>query len=135
MSNRITVESLMQRAEQRKNDKVKIKEIYNKMLNGNLVVKRMPLAKIIDLLDKFDEESLKLNDCIELYKELIYKCCPVLQDKELQEAFDCAEPYDIVTEVFEDNVGEITAFAEEILAMYGMAEGKNTKEIEEEIKN
>jgi hypothetical protein len=136
MSNKITFESLMQRAEQRKNDKIKTKEVYNKMLDGNLVIKRIPLTKIVDLLDVLDGENVKLNDCVELYKELIYKCCPVLQSKELQEEFGCAEPYDIVTEVFEDNVGEISAVAQEILAMYGMAEGKELiKEVEEEIKN
>lgn len=136
MSNKITLESLMQRAEQRKNDKIKFKEVYNKMLDGNLVIKRIPLTKIVDLLDVLDGDNVKLNDCVELYKELIYKCCPVLQSKELQEEFGCAEPYDIVTEVFEDNVGEISAVAQEILAMYGMAEGKELiKEVEEEIKN
>lgn len=134
--NKITIESLMQRAEQRKNDKVKLKEIYNKMLDGNLVLKRIPLTKIVDLLDKLDGENVKLNDCIELYKELIYKCCPILQNKELQDEFDCTEPYDIVTEIFEDNVGEINSVAEQILDMYGMADGKKPlEEIEEEIKN
>ena len=136
MVNKITIESLMQRAEQRKNDKVKLKEIYNKMLDGNLVLKRIPLMQIADLLDKLNDDSLKMTDCIEMYKELIYKCCPILQNKELQEEFGCAEPYDIITEVFEDNVGEINKVAEQILEMYGMAEEKSPiKEIEEEIKN
>lgn len=137
MSNRITIESLMQRAEQRKNDKVKYKEVYNKMLDGNLVLKRISLSQVADLLDKLDDENIKLNDCIEMYKELIYKCCPILQNKELQEEFGCAEPYDIITEVFEDNVGEINTVAEQILEMYGMAEEHKSiiKEVEEEIKN
>lgn len=134
MSNKITIESLIQRAEQRKNDKVKLKEVYNETLGGNLVIKRVPLTQVVGILDKLDGENLKLSDCIEMYKELIYKCCPILQNKDLQEEFGCAEPYDIVTEVFEDNVGEINKLAEEILAMYGMADNP-VKELEEEIKN
>jgi hypothetical protein len=134
MSERITIESLIQRAEQRKNDKIKLKEVYNETLGGNLVIKRVPLTQVVGILDKLDGENLKLSDCIEMYKELIYKCCPILQNKDLQEEFGCAEPYDIVTEVFEDNVGEINKLAEEILAMYGMADNP-VKELEEEIKN
>lgn len=137
MSERITIESLIQRAEQRKNDKIKLKEVYNEMLGGNLVIKRVPLTQVVGILDKLDGEDLKLADCIEMYKELIYKCCPILQNKELQEEYGCAEPYDIVTEIFEDNVGEINKLAEEILDMYGMTdkEDKPVKELEEEIKN
>ncbi len=137
MGERITIESLIQRAEQRKNDKIKLKEVYNEMLGGNLVIKRVPLTQVVGILDKLDGEDLKLADCIEMYKELIYKCCPILQNKELQEEYGCAEPYDIVTEIFEDNVGEINKLAEEILDMYGMTdkEDKPVKKLEEEIKN
>jgi len=137
MSNKITIESLIQRAEQRKNDKIKFKEVYNKLLDGNLVLKRIPLTQVVDLLDKLDGESIKLKDCIELYKELIYRCCPILQNKELQDEFGCAEPYDIVTEVFEDNVGEINTVAEQVLDMYGMADEHKPiiVEVEKEIKN
>ena len=134
MGKRITIESLIQRAEQQKNDKIKLKEVYNEMLGGDIVIKRVPLTQVVGLLDKLDNKNLKLSDCIEMYKELIYKCVPIFQNKELHEEFGCAEPYDIVTEVFNDNVEEINKMAEEILAMYGMSDNP-IKELEEEIKN
>ena len=60
--------------------------------------------------------------------ELVYKSVPMLQNKELQAAYDCVEPYDIVTKVFNDNLGEIQDITNFIMSLYGMYKYKSKNE-------
>lgn len=41
-------------------------------------------------------ENAGMKENLDFEVELIYKSCPMLQNKELQEAYGCQEPYDIV---------------------------------------
>ena len=47
----------------------------------------------------------------------------------LSEAYDCIEPYDVVTAVFDDNIGAIGKLAEFILDLYGM------QDVVDDVKN
>ena len=53
----------------------------------------------------------------------------LLQKKELQEAYEVAEPYDVVTPVFDENLGEINKLATFILGLYGLAENEDIDDI------
>lgn len=46
----------------------------------------------------------------------------VMHDKQLQDIYECAEPYDIVDKLFGDNVGDVSKAAEEVLDFYGLAD-------------
>lgn len=127
---KITLEELIARKEQSQRDKLEYKEIEVKILGGDITVKKLPLATILRMLDDAGDKRTA-TEAMEFSKQLIYKSCPLLQDKKLQSAYSeqITEPFDIVTAVFDDNVGVINDITENILSFYGMSEA------EKEIKN
>ena len=53
-----------------------------------------------------------------------------MQDKRLQEAYECAEPYDVVMRVLDDNIGAVGELTAAILDFYGMGDS-----IRDQLKN
>lgn len=118
---KLTLEDLLDRARQRDNDKIQIREYFSEELGGNIAVTKMPLRKLTAFLDKADDgDSNAITSNLDMNIELVYKSVPMLQNKELQAAYDCVEPYDIVTKVFNDNLGEIQDITNFIMSLYGM---------------
>lgn len=119
---KLTLEDLLDRARQRDNDKMQIREYFSEELGGNVAVTKMPLKRLTAFLDKADDGDDKdvISKNLEMNIELIYKSIPMLQNKELQAAYDCAEPYDIVTKIFNENGGEIQDLANFVLSLNGM---------------
>ena len=62
---------------------------------------------------------------------MIYISVPLFRSAQLQEAYEVAEPSDIVTLLFEQNLTAITSLGDKIAAMYGI----NGAEAVEELKN
>ena len=114
---RATKELLLERATKHKEEN-KYKDYPCDALGSTLIIRRLPLAQVCDIVDMVDGNTAREN--LDLYKELIYKSVPLFQDKDLLEAYNCVEPYDIVTAVFDDNLGAIGKLAEFILDLYGM---------------
>ena len=120
-SKKLTLEDLITRKTQSENDKLKIKEIYVQNLDGNIVLQKSSIAKVIDLMDNI-ENADSIKEGYEFQKQLIYMHCPVMHDKQLQDIYECAEPYDIIDKLFGDNVGDVSKAAEEVLNFYGLAD-------------
>ena len=120
---KLALEDLMARAEQRAVDKKAYKQVYIAPLDGELTVEKIPLPRVLSILDGVDGDNMMEN--LDFQVNLIYQCCPVLRNPELQGAYDCNEPTDIVCAVFEDNMGAISGLAEEILGFYGLADNKD----------
>ena len=80
-------------------------------------VKRLPVARLMAIMDMGEETA---EGGLETSKQLIYESIPALQDKELQEAYGCIEPHDIVLGVFDDNLGEVEKLVEFINSQYGL---------------
>lgn len=126
---KLTLEDLLDRARQRDSDKIQIREYYSEELGGNIAVTKMPLRKLTAFLDKADDgDSNAITSNLDMNIELVYKSVPMLQNKELQAAYDCVEPYDIVTKVFNDNLGEIQDITNFIMSLYGMYKYKSKNE-------
>lgn len=126
---KLTLEDLLDRARQRDNDKIQIREYFSEELGGNIAVTKMPLRKLTAFLDKADDgDSNAITSNLDMNIELVYKSVPMLQNKELQVAYDCVEPYDIVTKVFNDNLGEIQDITNFIMSLYGMYKYKSKNE-------
>ena len=126
---KLTLEDLLDRARQRDNDKIQIREYFSEELGGNIAVTKMPLRKLTAFLDKADDgDSNAITSNLDMNIELVYKSVPMLQNKELQGAYDCVEPYDIVTKVFNDNLGEIQDITNFIMSLYGMYKYKSKNE-------
>lgn len=120
---KLALEDLMARAEQRDGDKKAYKQVYIEPLDGELTVEKIPLPRVLSMLDGVDGDNMMDN--LDFQVNLIYQCCPVLRKPELQVAYDCKEPTDIVCALFEDNMGAISKSAEAILDFYGLADSKD----------
>ena len=83
-----------------------------------------------------------IDDCMALAdtdsrgadKKLVYECVktPNLKNADLQEAFECVEPIDIVNKLFTDI--EISAISQQIMDLYGIT-GNTGVTVVDDIKN
>ena len=113
-----TIEALLARKDK---GSLKTKEVHVPALGMDVVVEKKPLSVVAGFFDDM-RSDMSFSKSIEIYQELIYTCVPIFHDKKLQEAYGCAEPYDIIPLVFDDNVMAIQALGNEILSMYGFDE-------------
>lgn len=120
---RITLSELLRRKEQMLESKKqkKTKSLYVKSLDGVITVE----APTGDLAR--EAQDMENGDTY-----LVYSCVtePPLKSKELQTAFECVEPMEIVEKIFE--VGEIPQIAVECLKLAGYVDGVQAVD---EIKN
>ena len=108
--------------------KNKQKELYDLETSIGVITVRQPTAKTID-------EVLRINDDPRQSDiELIYSSVvnPDLKDKDLQQAYGCVAPSDIVPMLFKP--GEIGHIASAIMKCVGYGKSIDYK-IHEEIKN
>lgn len=118
---KLTLETLLTRKEQSERDKLQVKVFHSEVLGGDLEVHRQSIYKV---LNKFGDVAIG-TDTIKAFQDtcsLILDHVPLLKNKELLEAYECIEPFDIVTKIFDDNAGEINKLANFILSMYGLGE-------------
>lgn len=134
---KITLEDLIARKQQSNNDKLAYKDIYVKQLEGTITLKKAPLTKITSMMDRYRvDDAAGTTHSLEFEKELIYTCCPILQDKKLHETYadEITEPFDIVTAVFDERMDVMNFVADKILEFYGLND-KKPEELEKEVKN
>lgn len=127
MAKNITLEMLLARKEQSNNDKMRIAYFNSEVLGGTIEVVKLKARDVLKIMDNADDKST--DGAYRANCKLIYKHCPLLQKKELQEAYEVAEPYDVVTPVFDENLGEINKLATFILGLYGLAENEDIDDI------
>lgn len=120
---KITLSELLSRKEQMLESRKtkKTKQLYVKSLDGVITVE----APTGDLAR--DAQDMDNGDAY-----MVYSCViePPLKSKELQEAFECVEPMEIVEKIFE--AGEIPQIAVECLRLAGYVDGIKAVD---EIKN
>lgn len=118
-----TLEALLERKLQREKESFGIKTVNVSSLGMSLTIIKQPLGAVSDILDDLQTaENIKFSETLDIYKRLLYLCIPLFHDEKLQKAYECVEPYDVVTAVLDDNIGEIRNIAVDILDMYGFAE-------------
>lgn len=123
---KLTVSELIRRKLQIKEAKAKLKtvEVEIESLGGTITITEPSKSLILDITNMDNQD--KAN------KFAIYSCVtdPNLRDKELQQEYDCVEPYDIVDKLF--SYGEIVQISAILNNMIGLSSGVK---IVEEIKN
>lgn len=124
---RATKEALLERAAKRDAAKAKYRDFYCKALGETLIIKKIGVDRICDILDMADGDTMRAN--MEVNKQLVYESVPLFQDKEIQEAYGCIEPYDIVLAVLDDDMNELQHLCSFILNMYGLGS------LDDDIKN
>jgi hypothetical protein len=113
---KVTIDKLL--SKRLEDNKKKTAVFESKELGGDIEVVKIPLDKVLNIID--DGESLSTLEAMARNYELIYECCPILHNKELQSAYEVVEPFDIVQKIFNDNIGEINSIANLILSLYGL---------------
>lgn len=118
---KLTLDALLARKAQREAAKPGHKDVYIEALDGCLTVRKLPLLQVIDLIDGAgDDASLREN--LDLQAQLIYKCCPMMQEKRLQAEYECGEPHEIVYRLLDDDLGAVSELSAAILDFYGMGD-------------
>ncbi len=64
--------------------------------------------------------------------EIIYRCVPILQTKELKEQLNVPTPYEVVGELF--TLNEMQKITEHIMEIHGITDKEKTP-VNDEIKN
>lgn len=124
---KLTLEGLIAKKTQKDASKVEYKNYFVTSLDGEIVIKKPDRELILEAMDSINsDESMK--EIYKVNKDLIYACVKVLHEKELQDAYNCVSPDDIVDELFE---------VEEVLTIGGFIIDWNgsLKDLGEEIKN
>lgn len=129
---KLNLEELVERATQSKADKLKVKMLTIDREGNTIQAMKKDLRTVSKTLDMETETT---NDRFQAEMKLVYDHCQVLHEKELQAAYNCTEPLDVVEKVFESNMGLISKAAKEILDMYGLAEEEGTKNPVDDVKN
>lgn len=129
---KLNLEELVARATQSKADKFQVRMVEIDREGNTIQATKKDLRTVSKTLDM---ETKTTNDRFQAEMKLVYDHCSVLHEKELQAAYNCAEPLDVVEKVFESNMGLIEKAAEEILDMYGLAEKENSENPVDDVKN
>ena len=115
-----TKEALLARAEQSKDDKMKYRSYESEELGMTLSLKRQPISRLCEIMDMSEDDTMKA--AMEMNCNIIYESVPLFQDKELQAAYGCIEPTEIVTKVMNENMSEIEKMCTFIMGGYGMTD-------------
>lgn len=120
---KLTLKDLISKKEQVLSGKKKTRNLYIKSLDGIITIEKPSLETVVD--------ASKIDSGMESDKYLVYHCIvePNLKDKELQKAYGCVEPTEIL-KIFED--GEISSIAKECMNLAGY---NGSVSVVEDIKN
>lgn len=112
---KLTIEDLLA---QKDRQEVKTKTVHLDGLGGEMEVRRIPLDKFTDYMERTQKGDAKTK--LETQYEMIYDCCPILHNEQLQEAYECKDPLDIVPRVLRENIMDMNALVAAISAFYGV---------------
>lgn len=121
---KVTLQDLIAKAEQKKQCKKELRQLYVKSLDGIITIIKPDRKLILEAMDMEDESE---GD-----KYLVYNCVvePNLKDKELQQAYNVVSPMDVVDEIFEP--GEVASISKELIKLAGYVD---SVKLVDDIKN
>ena len=122
---RLTFKDIIAKKTLLERNKKEFRDIYCPSLEGNLLFKLPSDEEILDLMDGIDEKDTR--QVYEKAKKLIYTNCEALKSKELHEAFEIVDPFDIVSKIF--SMGQVLKIFEKL------TEHLDLDEFSEQIKN
>lgn len=127
MSKVLSIQELIAQKEKIKQNKAKVATLYVKSLESNIVVRSPGTAEMLE------SQSAGESDPTRADSYLLLQCVkePNLKSDELQKAYGCVEPLDIVPALFLP--GEVSAIAIEIMKLAGY--GSSVNKVGNDIKN
>lgn len=127
---KLTLDNLLDRKS--KQDKMGLSTIDIDSLEGSVLIVKIKTRKICEIMDKYDVEEGKVTSSFDMMSEIIYKCVPMLNDKDLQKQLDVPTPYEVVAELF--TLNEMQKITEHIMDIHGIKD-KDKNPVNDEIKN
>jgi len=115
------LESFAQRAEQKRQSRMEIKEFEFPGI-GKLKFQKLSQRDQIEFIGRTMENNEKYAALLELQDELIYDCCPTLQDADLQQTLGVIDPYDTVRTLLD--VVEAQELASQLIDWMGLINKK-----------
>ena len=111
---RLTLDEMIRRSEQVKEakNKNKTKELYVESLDGTITITKPTINQVNDAMNM--DASSGESDAY-----LVYECVtePPLKNKQLQQAYGCQDPLDILDKIFEP--GEVLNISKAALSFAG----------------
>lgn len=126
MGKKITLVELIKNKDKYRADKEYTENVYVERLGGEITIKKPSRSLCLEAIDLATDESLQGKSDV----HVVYNCCvePNLKDKELQLAYGCKEPDEIVEKIF--TPGEISQLSKVSFEMAGFGDGvKRTNEL------
>lgn len=116
VKNKLTLLQLIKEKDKYEVKKGIKEELYIERLDATIVFEKPDRTLALESIEMTRDKDIEAGEA-DLH--LIYNSVvePNLKDPELQQAFNCVEPTDIISKIFE--VGEIPKIAEEILKSAG----------------
>ena len=125
---RLTLDEMIRRSEQAKEakSKNKTKELYVESLDGTITITKPTRNQVTDAMNM--DASSGESDAY-----LVYECVtePPLKNKQLQQAYGCQDPLDIIDKIFEP--GEVVNISKAALSFAGYVD--DSVKAVEELKN
>ena len=127
---KLTLDYLLDRKS--KQDKMGLATFNVASLNADIEIVKIKTRKLCEIMDKYDVEQDKMTTSYNMMCEVIYKCVPMLQAKDLKEKLNVPTPYEVVGELF--NINEMGQITDYIMELHGITDKKQMP-IDNEIKN
>lgn len=113
--NKLTIKDLIENKEKYTKEKKRTQELYVESIDATITIEKPERSLVLDAIELAEDENHEGNGDDFLVYNMVKE--PNLKDKELQKAYGCVEPIDIVHEIFD--VGTITSIAQAGMALAG----------------
>lgn len=130
IAKRLTFQDLIDKKIKLEQSKIEFKEIYINKVEGNLLFKVPKVREMLKIIDIIKENNNSIEVTYDEFKKVIYFSCETFHNKELHQAYDIVDPFDII-ETFID-AEQIIEIGNLFMALTGVGEDIN---IDEDIKN
>ena len=129
---KLTLENLLDRKS--KQDKMGLATLDVASLGATVPILKIKTRKVFEITDKYGltQDTFNSISNYDMMCELIYKCVPILQAKELKEQLGVPTPYEVVGELFD--FAEMQKITEYIMELHGLTDKESTP-VDDEIKN
>lgn len=112
---KLTISELIKQKERIERGKKKRKELYIQKLDATITIEAPERSLVVDTLELSDNEGYEGNPDDYMVYNIVIE--PNLKDPELQKAYECKEPMDIVSKIFD--IGTVTGIAKEGMKLAG----------------
>lgn len=119
MAKKLTLTELIKNKEKYQPKENATLELLIERLDATITIRKAEKSLVLEAIELSEDDSYEGNGDEFFVYNIVTD--PDLKDKELQKAYGCVEPVDIVEQIFER--GEITLIAKEGMKLAGFGDG------------